>query len=102
MGEGLFPLLVTTWESCRPGNPHQYVSKSCFDLVIGHAQHATAPSGENTVAFFVMALLVLVDRAIDFYDQAGCVAIEVDDEAIDDLLAAEMESVESMSAQPFP
>jgi hypothetical protein len=41
-------------------------------------------------------------RAIYFYYQAGSVAIEVYNEAVNDLLAAEVEPLEAVAAQRRP
>jgi hypothetical protein len=40
----------------------------------------------------------LVDRAVDLQDKSGRVAVEIDDEALEDLLAAEVPSVQSIGA----
>src|SRR3954453_1533360 len=45
---------------------------------------------------------MLVDGAIDLDDEFACVAVEVSNEAVDDLLAAELEAMEAISAQVLP
>jgi hypothetical protein len=53
--------------------------------------------GQDATALDIVLNLLIVHRAIYFYDQAGGVAVKVHDEAINDLLAAEVKSVQAVS-----
>ena len=57
---------------------------------LGDTQDAQATRRQNAVTLGVIALAALVRAAIYLYDQAPSMAVEVDDEAIDHLLASEV------------
>jgi hypothetical protein len=46
--------------------------------------------------------LITVNESVDFNDQPRGMAIKVDDEPVDDLLAAEMKSAELIPAEALP
>ena len=63
------------------------------------AQPADAKDG---VAFGAIPLAVLMYQTVYLHDQPGGVAVEVHDEAIDDLLPAQMQSPKFRSSQRVP
>src|SRR5687768_6148465 len=72
------------------------------DFVVGEAQDMDATTQEGVGALDVVVLLVLMYGAVNFDDEPGGVAVEVGEEALDDLLPAELETVQSMAAQVLP
>lgn len=55
--------------------------------------------GEEKVAPAIVVGLALVDRTVDFDDEAGSVAVNVNDEAADDLLTTEVEFLQAVAAE---
>jgi hypothetical protein len=55
-------------------------------LVVGHAEDTQASPGEHAITFRIVLDLLLVNGTVDFDDQTERMAVEVDDEAVDDLL----------------
>ena len=86
----------------RRQNPLQHTWEVAGYLVIGESQHSQAALAHDAVALHVVALLFLMYFSIHFHDEASAVAIEVDDEPIDHLLAAEVQAVELIAAQVVP
>ena len=74
------------------------------DVVVGHAQDADGETSEDLGACLVVLTLgrVIVDAAVELEDEALLWAVEVDDEAGDDLLAAELEAAERAVAEALP
>jgi len=72
------------------------------NVIIGKAKHAQAAQRERRVSFCILLALLLVDRAVYFDHQRSSVAVEVDDEAINDLLPAEMKVEKASSAHLLP
>jgi hypothetical protein len=58
--------------------------------------------GQICVAFGVVFLLRFVDLAVNFNDELGCMAVEVNDLAIEHLLAAEMQPAELVCPKVLP
>jgi hypothetical protein len=46
--------------------------------------------------------LLLVDAAIDFHHQPSCVAVEIHNKSVDDLLATKVKAVQPISAKMSP
>lgn len=49
--------------------------------------------GKDAIPLLIVVGLSFVNRAIDFHDQPRLMAIEVDDESIDDLLTSGVEAL---------
>ena len=67
-----------------------------------HVMEKAAESGERRVACGVVFDLYIVNTAIDFNDDTGGMAVEVSDEAVDDLLPAEVKAGELARSQVRP
>jgi hypothetical protein len=61
------------------------------DVVVCDAEDGETTPGDDVVALPIIFELVLMNRPVDFDDEFERVAVEIGDEAIDDLLAAELE-----------
>jgi hypothetical protein len=74
------------------------------DGVVGNAQDTDreALEGLATGQIVLELVRVIVDAAVELEDEALRRAVEVDDEAGDELLAAELESVEGAVAEDLP
>ncbi len=74
------------------------------DVVVGDAQDADRELPEGIGACSVALALgrVVVDTAVELEDEALRGAVEVDDEAGDDLLSPELEAVEGAGAEDLP
>ena len=72
------------------------------DFVIRKAEDSKAATSQNILPFTVGFNLAIEDRAIDLNDQSQRVAIEIDDEAIDDLLTAKLVAIEPIGTQLLP
>ena len=72
------------------------------NVVVGGAEDAEAAGGDDPVALGVVLPAFVVDRPVQFDDESGRVAGEVGDEAVDDLLAAEVEADQSVATQTLP
>ena len=75
-----------------------------MDGVVGNAQDADREASEDLAAGQVVLALVgvIVDAAVELEDEALRRAVEVDDEARDELPAAELEAVEGAVAEDLP
>ena len=71
-------------------------------VVVGDAEDAEIAGGEDVIAFGIVVGLRAVNRPVDFEDKPGGGAIEVDDEAVDDLLPAEVEAFQTMGTERGP
>lgn len=65
-----------------------------MDVVVCDAQDEEAELFEHGLAEGIALSLFIVDRTVDFDNEAGGAAVEVGDELADDLLAAEVVAVE--------
>lgn len=72
------------------------------DPCICQTQHAEATRGKDPVTLGIVYDLRIMHTAVHFDDQPDGVAIEIDDEAIDDLLATEMESMQPARTDVIP
>ena len=73
-----------------------------FDLFVREADDFDPVFPDEPGAFAVVFLLSQMDAAIGFDDQCGGMAVEVCEEAADDLLAAEVPAVQTVGAQALP
>jgi hypothetical protein len=64
--------------------------KIAHHLIVRQPEDAEATGGEDDIALGVVGGLGGVDRAVDLDDEARVVAVEIDDKAVDHLLAAEL------------
>lgn len=71
-------------------------------VVIAETEDAEPTTGENSVALAIVVGLCSVDGSVDFDDEGGGGAVEVGNEAINHLLPAEMQTVQTMRAQGIP
>ena len=74
------------------------------DVVVGDAQDADRELAEDVSACLVVLApgRVIVDTAVELDDEALRRAVEVDDEAGDDLLSPELEAVKGAVAEDLP
>jgi len=80
------------------------VQRLLVDVVVGDAQDADRelPQGIGACSVALALGRVIVDTAVELEDEALGGAVEVDDEAGDDLLAPELEAVEGAVAEDLP
>ena len=71
-------------------------------LVVREAEDAQPHLGQNAVAVSILIHLLRMDWSINFDHQPCGVAVKIDDEAGDDLLAAEVPSFYLVGAQALP
>ena len=71
-------------------------------FVVGETQDGKATPNENGVALMVGLVLILVNWPVDLDHQRERVAIEIDDEAVDDLLPTKLPPTEPIRAQFLP
>jgi hypothetical protein len=57
---------------------------------------------ENERAILIALNLLIIERDVDFDHECGAVAVEVSDEAVDNLLPAKVQSTKLASAQRLP
>jgi len=79
-------------------NSLQHAREIAGHLVIGEPQHSQGVLTHDAVPFRVIALLFLVYRSVKFHNEAFAVAVEVHNEPIDHLLAAEVQPLELVAA----
>src|SRR6185503_4255901 len=72
------------------------------DILIGKVKDAESATGEDLIPGFVVPALVIVDAAVNLDHEMGGVAVEVDDEPVDDLLAAEAFPVQPAASYRIP
>jgi hypothetical protein len=96
--------MMVRWEGRQGlgGDAAQDAGEVVGDAGIGDAQDSDAAGEEDAVALGVVGGLLVVDPALGLDGQGGRVAVEVDDEAVDELLAAEAETVEAAGAEALP
>jgi hypothetical protein len=73
-----------------------------LDLVVRDPEHSQPSTSKDAIAFLVVVTLVLVNGTIHLDDEASGVAVEVNDEPIDDLLSAKLKSEATVCAQSVP
>ena len=62
---------------------------------VGDTDDAESSVCKNLISGFVVFELVSMDATVNFNDEPRCVAVEIDDEAVDELLAAETSSIKA-------
>ena len=72
-----------------------------MDLFVCDAQDVQTSCRQDLVALGVVASLFDVHGAVDFHDQPRCVAVEIDNEPVDDLLAPEVEAPRRLVRSAF-
>jgi len=80
----------------------QYGVYFVTDVIIGHAQDGQTATFQRLVSLFIALTLRSMYWPVDFDHDASRVAVEINDEAIDDLLPAEVQASELVGAQPLP
>jgi hypothetical protein len=73
-----------------------------LNIVIRDAHDLQPKTAQDCVAFGVCIGLTVVDRTIDFDDQTGPMAVEIDDELAGDLLPAKVHSLKPVCSQFLP
>jgi hypothetical protein len=76
--------------------------KILVDVGVGDAKHMEVATGEDEGALGVVPRRFCVGGAVEFDDQAGGRAVEVDDEAFDDLLPPEAVTADLLPAKRVP
>jgi hypothetical protein len=71
-------------------------------ILVSDAQDAHSAGRQDAAAFGVILDLGIVRRSVHLHDQAGRVAVEIHDKAVNDLLAAKMEPRQAIRAQLTP
>jgi hypothetical protein len=79
--------------------PREDVFETVTDVVVCDAQNAEAIVGDTGIALAVVVTPLVVDGAVDLDDETSTMAVEVHDEARDDLLAAEGVALVAHEAQ---
>jgi hypothetical protein len=72
------------------------------DFVVAEAQHTEVAQLQGFIAPPVIFVLLVMDRAINLDNEVSTVAVEINNEAIDALLATELERPQVMAAQVLP
>lgn len=72
------------------------------DLFIGYAQNAVATGDENGVTLGVGLALLIMNWAVHFDDEASGGAVEINDEAENDMLASKVQVTYAMLAKMLP
>ena len=73
-----------------------------LDIVIRNANDRETQTFQDTVSFEVVIRLFRVNRSVDLHDDTGHVAVEVDDEAMKQMLAAKLDALKSMTSKLCP
>ena len=73
-----------------------------MNLFIGYAQDVVATGDEDGVSFSVGLALLIVYWAVHFDDEASGGAVEINDEAENDVLATKVQVIHAMLAKIFP
>ena len=68
-------------------NSSEYAVHVCFHIGVADAQDEQVPGSQYFVTRGVVFPLIAMDGAVKLDDEAGGMAVEVDDEAVYDLLA---------------
>lgn len=72
------------------------------NLTLGNTQDAITTCDENCVSLGVDLLLIVVDRAVHFDNEASGVAVEVYNEAAENVLTSDVQGAETMMPQVIP
>ena len=78
--------------------PLQYSVQVVQHLFISTTKDLDLKSFQNFVALSVILFLLIMHRTIHFHYQASFVAVEVHDEATDNLLPAKVQAIQLMAA----
>src|SRR5205823_6703882 len=73
-----------------------------IDRFVRDAEHIETASGQNLIALGIVGGLLLVIRAVDLHHEPRSMAIEVHDEAVDDLLTTEEKTTGTLGTQRLP
>jgi len=69
------------------------------DFIICEAQYLVTPFNEEFFPLVIIFFLSCMNTSIDLYNKTAGMAVKVDNEWFDDLLAAKMEPAQTVSAQ---
>ena len=83
-------------------NPRQHVAEMAVYLSIGEAEDEQAAPGQNLITGAVVVRLMEMNAAIEFDGDPGRMAIEINDKAINDLLASPAQTVHVVGAKTLP
>ncbi len=78
----------------RGSNAGQHSFEVSIYLIIGDSQNAQVSRCKNLIAFCIVVTLLTMDLAVQFYHELSSVAVEIDDETVDDLLASKVKPFE--------
>ncbi len=90
------------WCACCCEDSGEAALEVVKDAVVRKAEDVQAASGEDAVALGVVVGLSNVNAAVKFDNEPCGVAIEIRDEAVDDLLAAKVEAAKATGAKMVP
>ena len=80
----------------------EHIAEAIQHLVVLDSHHPLAERREPRLAGCVLGFSNFMDRAVDFDNQLTLGAIEIDDEPVHWMLAAEAESTQSLGTERFP
>ncbi len=83
-------------------NPRQHGRQFTQDLIIADPDDLETARCQDPVSLGVVSTLALVRRSVDLHHEGGSMAVEIDNESINELLTTEVQSGERVSAQGFP
>jgi hypothetical protein len=86
----------------RLANLHETCGKVVCNPIIREAEHAQSSRTEYAVSLRVVVPLLVMDATIHFDNKPCGVAAEIDDEAVNHVLTAEMQPGEQIAAKMFP
>lgn len=72
------------------------------NLLRGETEHVDALPPKHSVPLLVVLLPSTVATSINLYRECGGITVEIYDESVDDLMAAEKEAVEAIGAKDIP
>ena len=84
------------------GDTFEDGGKVMQDVVVADAEDVETASSEDAIALGIRLCLGCVDGPVHLNDQPCGGAIEVDDEAVDDLLPAKVQSIQTVTTQRGP
>ena len=70
-----------------------------FNLLVREAKNTQVSCSYDFVTKEIVVCPLLMDRSIYFYNQTGSMAVEIGNEAIYDLLAAKMKTIQAVITQ---
>jgi hypothetical protein len=80
----------------------QYARKILLDLSIRNPHDPQTEASKDFVTLRVISRLTIVNPTVHFDDETGSMAVEIGDESADDLLAPEMQPIQTTSTKMFP